>query len=330
SLWASETLLADPIGLDITNTGEAFVSATSRRSSSKPDIRDHQDWMEESLSWTSVKERSDFLTRQLAPENSDQNKWLEDLNGDGSHDWHDLTVDTEKVYRISDRSGDGIADYSQLYIQAFNEVESDVAGTVLAKDGDVFVGVAPDIWRTRDTDDDGMADSKTAISSGYGVHIGFRGHGISGLTMGPDGRIYWSIGDVGFNVEGADGRQWTYPNQGAILRSDPDGSNFEVFAAGLRNPHEFSFDKYGNLISVDHDGDHAGEQERVVYIVNGSDSGWRINWQFGKYTDPKNNDYKVWMDEGYFKPRFKHQAAHILPPLSAFVNGAAGMAYNPG
>jgi len=36
------------------------------------------------------------------------------------------------------------------------------------------------------------------------------------------------------------------------------------------------------LISVDNDGDHAGEKERLVYITRGSDSGWRINWQFGK------------------------------------------------
>ena len=58
-----------------------------------------------------------------------------------------------------------------------------------------------------------------------------------------------------------------------------------------------SFDEYGNLISEDNDGDHKGERERLVYLINGSDTGWRINWQFGKYTDPDNNSYKVWIDE---------------------------------
>ena len=138
------------------------------------------------------------------------------------------------------------------------------------------------------------------------------------------------IGDMGFSVTDQEGKEWHYPNQGAILRSEPDGSNFEVFAAGVRNTHEFVFDKYGNLITVDNDGDHAGEFERLVYLVNGSDSGWRTNWQFGKYTDDKNNDYKVWMDEDYFRPRWEGQTAHILPPLKGFHSGPAGMTYNPG
>jgi putative membrane-bound dehydrogenase-like protein len=331
NLWASEKLLADPIGLDITNQGEAYVSVTNRRSSSKPDIRSHPDWRIESISWDHVDDRKAFLDEKLAPERSDTNSsWLQDLNNDSSHDWKDLTVNKEEIFRITDKSNDGLADRSQLYLRDFHQKETDVAGTVLSHDGNVFVGAGPDLWSTSDTNNDGVADIKTSLSHGYVIHIGFRGHGMSGLTLGPDGRIYWSVGDVGLNVEGPDGKTWAYPNQGAILRSDPDGNNFEVFAAGLRNPHEFSFDKYGNLITVDHDGDHAGEQERLAYIINRSDSGWRTHWQFGKYSDPKNNDYKVWMDEGYHKPHFQKQSAHILPPLASYHNGVAGMAYNPG
>ena len=81
--------------------------------------------------------------------------------------------------------------------------------------------------------------------------------------------------------------KWEHPNSGVIVRSNPDGSDFEVFAYGNRNTHEFVFDEYGNLISEDNDGDHAGESERIVYIVNGSDTGWRTNWQFGKYRAPR-------------------------------------------
>ncbi|MEL6945603.1 MAG: HEAT repeat domain-containing protein, partial [Bacteroidota bacterium] len=69
---------------------------------------------------------------------------------------------------------------------------------------------------------------------------------------------------------------------------------------------------------------------RLVYLINGSDCGWRINWQFGKYTDPDNNTYKVWMDEGLHIPRWEEQPAYILPPIINYVNGPTGFVYNPG
>lgn len=331
SLWATTDLLGDPIGIDMDDNGKAWVTVTNRSRNSEFDIRDVDDsWLIESMTWETVEDRRDFLHSELAPEKSDQNEWLWDHNEDGEHDWTDLTVLKEEVWTVEDSTGDGLADRSQLYIRDFHDEVTDVAGTVLNHNGDVFIGVGPDMWRTTDTNNDGISDTKESISHGYNVHIGFSGHGMSGATVGPDGRIYWGIGDMGFSVTDQEGKKWHYPNRGAILRSEPDGSNFEVFAAGVRNTHEFVFDKYGNLITVDNDGDHAGEYERLVYLVNGSDSGWRTNWQFGKYTDDKNNDYKVWMDEEYFKTRWDDQAAHILPPLSEFYSGPAGMTYNPG
>ena len=329
-LWAVDSLAPDPIALHIDDLGRAYITRTIRQKNSEFDIRGHPQWMIESMGFQTVDDRRAFLRREFAPERSDSNQWLADLNGDSLHDWRDLAVEQEEVYRIEDLSGDGVADVSRLILKDFNEEVTDIAGAFLVHGEDMFLGVAPDVWRLSDEDGDGIIDGKTSISSGYAVHIGFSGHNISGLTVGPDGRIYWSIGDIGFDVTAPDGRRWSYPNQGAILRSNPDGSDFEVFAAGLRNTHEFVFDELGNIISVDNDGDHAGETERIVYIVNGSDSGWRANWQYGKYTDPLNNAYKVWMDEEMFKPRFEGQAAYITPPIAAYHSGPAGMAYNPG
>jgi putative heme-binding domain-containing protein len=223
-----------------------------------------------------------------------------------------------------------VADQSQLVVDDFNDEVTDVAGGVLINGEDLYVAVGPDLWRMKDKDGDGIEDEKTSISHGYGVHIGFGGHGMSGVEMGPDGRIYWQIGDIGFNGKDQTGKKWEYPNSGVIARSNPDGSDFEIFASGLRNTHEFVFDEYANLISEDNDGDHAGEKERLVYIVNGSDAGWRSNWQYGKYRDPDNNTYKVWMDEKMWMPRFEGQAAYITPCIQNFVSGPAGMIYNPG
>ena len=330
TLWGVDSLVADPIAVDIDDQGRLYYTRANRPKNSEFDIRGHQDWEIESIQLQTVEDRRAFLRKTLSPENSQKNEWLADLNGDGSHDWRDLTVEKEHVYRLEDRDGDGIADFSQLVVEDFHEEVTDVAGAVLSYEEDLFVGVAPDLWRIKDKNGDGIADEKTSISHGYGIHVGFGGHGMSGLELGPDGRIYWGIGDIGFNGTGADSTERQYPNRGVIVRANPDGSDFEVFAMGLRNTHEFTFDEYGNLISQDNDGDHRGESERLVYVVNGSDTGWRINWQFGKYRDPDNNTYKVWMDEELYKPRFEGQAAYITPCIINFVNGPTGFLYNPG
>ncbi|WP_031526278.1 DUF7133 domain-containing protein [Dyadobacter crusticola] len=329
-LWASDSLAPDPVAIAVDDWGAVYLNRTNRQKNSEFDIRGHQNWMTASIALQTVEERRAFLRSTFAPEKSKENSWLKDLNGDGSHDWKDLAVEKDEVWKIQDTDNDGIADKSTRILDDFFEEVSDVAGGVLIRAKDAFVAIAPDLWRLRDTNGDGVLDEKTSISHGYGVHIGFGGHGMSNPIEGPDGKIYWNIGDIGANITTKEGVKHEHPNSGIIARSNPDGSDFEVFAHGLRNTHEFVFDEYGNLISSDNDGDHPGESERLVHVVEGSDAGWRSNWQYGKYTDPKNNSYKVWMDEQLFKPRWEGQAAYIIPPIQNFHNGPTGMQYNPG
>lgn len=328
-LWAPKSLLANPVSLAFDNQGFAYVTETARRQSSDIDIRAHTDWMVEDLALESLDDTRALVRAKLDPASSTEQTWQTDFNEDGSHDWRDLEVQTERIHRIWDSDGDGRADASNVYAEGFNSMLTGVAAGVVAHHGDVFLSVAPDLWRLRDEDGDGDADMRASISHGYGIHIGFAGHDMSGLTAGPDGKVYWSIGDLGVNTVGPDGTRWAYPHEGAVMRANPDGSDFEVFARGLRNPQEIAFDAYGNLFSVDNDGDHAGERERVVHIVEGSDSGWRIYWQYGKYSDP-DGAYKVWMDEDLHLPYFKGQAAYILPPIALAHGGPAGFAFNPG
>ena len=330
SLWAGDTLVHDPIAISIDEQGRIFYTMGTRLTNSEFDIRAHRNWMTTSISFETVEDRRAFLKATFSEQNEEGERFLKDLNGDGTLDWRDLTVEKEQVWFVEDASGDGLADRSQLYLEDFHEEITDLANGVEAHNGQVFIAVGPDLWRTHDRDQDGVADKVNSISHGFAVHIGFGAHGMSGAKIGPDGRIWWGIGDIGMNVVDQDGKQWKYPNQGVIVRSELDGSGFEVYCAGLRNTHEFTFDKYGNLISVDNDGDHRGERERLVYLINGSDTGWRINWQFGKYTDSINNDYKVWMEEKLHLPHWDGQAAYILPPIANYVNGPTGLVYNPG
>jgi quinoprotein glucose dehydrogenase len=330
SLWAPESLVSDPIGIAFDERGRMYVTRTARTNRDEIDIRAHSAWMVPSITFTDVEDKRTFYKKVLAPEKSAENTWLKDWNGDGSRDWRDLTSHKESLYRLEDTNGDGIADFSQLILSDFNDLVSDVAHGVVSYKNDLYLTVSPDLWRLRDTNGDGVIDTKESLAHGSGVHIGFGGHGLSGPLIGPDGRIYWKEGDLGVNITNREGRKLSNPHSGVILRANPDGTDAEIFASGLRNPEEFAFDEYGNLISPDNDGDHPGELERLVYIVDGMDSGWRINWQFGKYVDPDNNAYKVWMDENLWTPRWAGQAAWITPPLANWHAGPAGFDHNPG
>ncbi|MCB0838730.1 MAG: PQQ-dependent sugar dehydrogenase, partial [Bacteroidetes bacterium] len=329
SLWAPGPLLSNAVALSFDNDGVAYIAETSRRKTSDIDIREHRDWMTEDIGLQSLEDTRAFHLAKLDPSLSEQNQWQPDFNGDSIHDWKDLMVQSEYIRRVWDSDGDGRADASAIFAEGFNDMITGIAAGIMHYDDDVYLTVAPDLWKLTDTDHDGDADERVSLSHGYGIHIAYAGHDMSGLVMGPDGRVYWSIGDIGVNVVDANGKRWAFPNQGAVMRINPDGTEFEVFAHGLRNPQEIAFDAYGNLISVDNDGDHPGEHERFVHILEGSDTGWRTHWQFGKYDQP-NEEYKIWMDEKLSVPHFPGQAAYITPAIALAPDGPAGLAYNPG
>src|SRR4030095_12094676 len=122
-----------------------YYCTTNRQKNSEFDIRGHKDWEIPSIQLQTVEDKRAFLHQELSPENSKRNLWLTDVNGDSSHDWKDMTVEKENVFRLEDVSGDGVADLSQLVVDDFHDEVTDVAGGVLINGDDLFVAVAPDL-----------------------------------------------------------------------------------------------------------------------------------------------------------------------------------------
>jgi glucose/arabinose dehydrogenase len=138
-------------------------------------------------------------------------------------------------------------------------------------------------------------------------------HNSGRLAFGPDGFLYWTVGDGGaFNDVGDVARGRGHPPEGngqkldtllgKVLRLDVDhGTPYgipkdnpyadgkkglpEILAYGLRNPWGISFDRGGkhDLIVVDVGQDR---WEEINVIINGGNYGWRLREGFDGF-DPK-------------------------------------------
>ena len=306
-LFAAEPHLANPVAFYLDEKGVAYVAETFRHSDGVTDTRNHMNWLDDDMACRTVADRVAMYKKYL---------------GSKFESFH---VQHERVKRIVDRDGDGRADLSTVFADGFNDPASGIGAGLLARKGDVWYTCIPGLWKLRDTDGDGRADRRNLLHDGYGVHVGFLGHDLHGLRFGPDGRLYFSIGDRGFNVTTFDGKTLAVPDTGSVLRCNPDGTDLEVFATGLRNPQELAFDQFGNLFTGDNNSD-SGDRARWVYVVEGGDSGWRIGYQFLErpYTRGPWNEERLWY------PSFAGQAAYIVPPIANLADGPSGLTYDTG
>jgi putative heme-binding domain-containing protein len=155
------------------------------------------------------------------------------------------------------------------------------------------------LFRLRDSDGDDQFDEvKLLKATGGGV-----GHGRNQLALGPDGMIYSIHGDdVQLPAEGVSTNsplrhsaedhllacEWdkvsfnSYARipYGHLIRTDKDGSRWELVAGGLRNPFGIAFNEAGDLFTYDADmewdvGLPWYHPTRVIHLVSGGDYGWR-------------------------------------------------------
>jgi quinoprotein glucose dehydrogenase len=306
-LAAAEPLLANPVAFCIDEQGRFYVAETFRLHAGVTDIRGHMNWLDEELAVKTVEERVAYMTK------------FEDKR------IADYMKQSDRLRLVWDSDGDGKADKATVFAEGFNGIADGLGAGVLARKGDVYYANIPNLWLLRDNNNDGVADAKKSLSYGYGVRVGFLGHDLHGLRFGPDGKLYFSIGDRGAYIKNKEGKTIENRETGVVYRCDPDGANLEIFATGLRNPQELAFDQFGNLWTGDNNSD-GGDPARWVYVVEGGDSGWRVGYQF--INQP--NSRGPWLAERQCYPYFQGQAAFLLPPLANIGNGPSGLSYYPG
>ncbi len=319
-VWASEPLMANPVSFAFDEKGRCYVAETDRAGSPRgvPDTRNHNYWLDDDLACRTVADRLAMYARTYGSHKP--------YTGHEKH--------SDQLRLVWDSTGKGKADKCTVFSGGYNRPEDGIAAGVLARKGNVYFTCIPELYLLKDTKGTGTADVKQSLSSGYGVRVQFYGHDLHGLRMGPDGKLYFSIGDRGLHVVTKNGTTVSNPDSGAILRCDPDGSNLELVHIGLRNPQELAFDDYGNLFTYDNNSD-SGDQARWVYVVEGGDSGWRAGYQYGTQYHPPGvpqgnrgpwNAEKIWNAGVPDADR----PAYVVPPLANFGNGPSGITHYPG
>ena len=131
---------------------------------------------------------------------------------------------------------------------------------------------------------------------------GFKGgseHGYHALAVGPDKKIYVLNGNGTKLPEGispkspyrnyaedaltgarGDDLPGTKAPNCHVLRTDPDGKEWELFAGGMRNAFDMDFNSDGELFTFDSDNEWDWgvpwyRPTRIVHLVSGGDAGWR-------------------------------------------------------
>ncbi len=200
----------------------------------------------------------------------------------------------DRVVVLADADGDGLAESSSVFVQD-PELVAPLGIAVIA--GKVYVSCSPNLFVYEDVDGDGDADKRETLLTGFGGRD--HDHGLHSVVAGPDGKLYFAVGNAGPHVVtdaagwtlrsgsiyrdgGAveadnkpglvsdDGRVWV---GGLICRVGYDGKGLEVLAHNFRNPYEVALDSAGELYTADND-DDGNASCRTTWVMPGGNYGF--------------------------------------------------------
>lgn len=187
----------------------------------------------------------------------------------------------DRIMILEDTDGDGQADKSTVFYQG-TDVNAALGICILGNK--VIVSCSPNILVFTDEDGDDRPDKKEVLFQGI------RGtqddHGAHAFSFGPDGRLYFNLGNAGRVLLDAKGDTVIDVNgnkvfnngkpfrDGMVLRCNTDGSEVEVLAHNFRNPYEVTIDPYGTLWQSDND-DDGNRGVRINYVMQYGNYGYK-------------------------------------------------------
>jgi len=135
---------------------------------------------------------------------------------------------------LEDTNGDGIFDKSKIFADSLSFPKGGVF-----HNGSLYVTSSPDLIKLTDTDNDGVADKREVILTGWVLNS--NGALLGGPFMGPDGWLYMTDARRGFDITTKEGQNLK-GSSARIWRCRPDGTGLESMAGGgFDNSIEIAF-----------------------------------------------------------------------------------------
>ncbi|MGR9115787.1 MAG: PQQ-dependent sugar dehydrogenase [Gammaproteobacteria bacterium] len=213
------------------------------------------------------------------------------------------------VYAVRDSNGDGIADKRYLIASKLY-----MPNGVAYKDGALYVAETNRILRY-----DNIIDNLAKPPAPVVIYDGFptdQRHGWKYLRFGPDGKLYTAVG-APCNICNPEQEIYT-----ALVRLNPDGSNLEVLARGIRNSVGFDWHPQTKALFFTENGrDHLGDDAPPDELNRWAGKGQHFGYPYchaGIIADPELAEGKK-CDE-FIAPAWQFKA-HMAPLGVRFYQG---------
>jgi putative membrane-bound dehydrogenase-like protein len=199
--------------------------------------------------------------------------------------------EADRIKILEDTDGDGKADKVTVFADRIFPVPMGIAVEERwSKEGKyegcrVFVGNSPDLLVLEDTDGDDKVDKRYPLLTGFGGVDS--DHGVHGMVLGLDGKLYFTHGDgccsvqhnhserqQNFDVIDKSGRHVWTDQLANTLRVNRDGTEFEIICDRQRNNYETCLNSFGNIFTSDND-DDGNRGCRVILAMDGGHYGYK-------------------------------------------------------
>lgn len=206
-----------------------------------------------------------------------------------------LRPEGDRIVILEDTNSDGTADKSTTFYQD-PTINSALGICVLGNK--VIVSCSPHVFVLTDSDGDDKADKRELMFTGIkGVQ---HDHGVHAFVFGPDGKLYFNMGNDGRQIERPASRECPLNGpvpkvesklvvdeagnqvtangkpyrQGLVFRCNLDGSEFETLGHNFRNNYEVCVDSFGTLWQSDND-DDGNRGVRINYVMEFGNFGYQ-------------------------------------------------------